>query len=470
MILNKYNKYLITEAVKGERKVKQPDQKLILSDKFRKVLEDIQNIKTSNISKRLLELESGDRLFDLSYVDVSEDGENVSYLQSSRIERLKSEGKPLEEYWTSKMRTTQKISRFITQILSSFSEDSVQKFVKKFKVVLKEGSESGNFEMVDGDEIIYWYDYRNYEDHSKGSLGGSCMSGPESGRYLNCYRNNPNQCKMLILKNKDGDKIKGRALVWKLSVPVDKIFMDRIYTNEDEDIILFTNYAKKNEWLYKNEQKYGGTYIVFPDKSTKEVHLEVKLDNIKFNRYPYVDTLRYFYPELQIMSSDTRLEGDYYTLTDTEGYYEEYNWEGSDPLVYDGYNKKKIPESRAVWCKYDNGYIAEANAIRLSYNGTFAYPDSPHIVHSTYRDKTYAKEDCDFSEPLNTWIWNKYSVQVYHDRNRTQKPDITHRFEKDKTIGKVGDFYYDIDILQPIGSKFVLENGKRIKVITYDFK
>jgi len=481
-----YQQYLIKEAdevkpaAKGEKKVKMPDQKMILSDKFRDVLIAIQNIKASNISKRLLELESpsSDRVFDLSYVDVDNDGENVSFLQSSRIERLTKEGKPLEEFWTSKMRTKQKITRFIGQTLPKFSEDSIQKFTKKFKSIVKESEEAGNFEMVEGDDIVYWYDARNY-DSEYGTLGSSCMSGPEAGRYLNCYKNNPGECKMLVLKNKDGDKIRGRAIVWKLSKPKDAIFMDRVYTNNDDDEMLFTNYAKRQGWLYKNEQKYGGTHIIVPGEGSKEMELEVILKDVNFNLYPYVDTLRYFYRESGMMASHTKGEGKYITLTDTEGHYEEYNGWGNgdedyDPMVHDGYNDQDIPESRATWCKYDNSYIASNDAVRLSYNNEYAFPNSPHIVYSDlpYTKKWYAKEDCEFSKLLNTWIWKKYAVEVYHDRNKKQKPDLTHRFELNKTIGKVGDDYYDIDLLVALDTKKVPgKDPKKTKTeVTYGFK
>jgi len=472
MSINKYFDYLKEAAEKGEKKVKQPDQKMILSDRFKDVLISIQNIKQSNISKRILELEEVDRLFDFSYVDVEDDGESVSFLQSSRIERLKKEGKPKEEFWTSKMRTTQKIGRFIIQNLPKFSEDSVQKFVKKFKTIVKETEESGNFELVDGDNIVYWYDARNY-DSLRGTMGASCMSHEDCGRFLNIYRNNPKQCKLFILKNSDGNKIRGRALVWKLSKPEGAIFMDRVYTNKDEDEILFTNYAKREGWYCKDEQKYGGTYIIVPGKGSQDIEMEVILENTNFDLFPYVDTLRYFYHEQKKLSSVDDLEGEYYTLTDTEGHYEQWRDDDDyDPIVHDGYNDEDIPESRATWCRYDNAYCATEDVIRLSYNNEYAFPRSPHIVWCEYTKKWYAKEDSVFSKPLNTWIWKKYAVDVYHDKNKRTPPDVTHRFELNKTIGKVGEDYYDIDLLYAIDSKKVPGKtpGKTKTEVTYGFK
>lgn len=485
MILKKYFQYLKEsgeseeKAEKGEKCRKEPDKKLILSDKFRSVLIAIQNMKSSNISKRLLELESPscDKLFDISYIDIDKDGENITYLQSGRIDRLKKEGKPESEFWSSKMRMKQKIGRFITQLstnkkIPKYSNESIEKFAKKFKAIIRESQEEINFELVEGNDIIYWYDCRNYFSDD-GTLGNSCMSGPEAGRYLNLYRNNPDQCKLLILKENE-DKIKGRALVWKLSNPKGKIFMDRVYTNNDDDEVVFCNYAKKQGWYYKDRQIYGDAYIVVPGEGSKNIDMEVVLNNTDFIYYPYCDTFRYFYPDIKTLKSSPSGKKDYYTLTDTQGHYEEWVDENEeDPMIYDAYNKQEIPERRAVWCRYDNAYCASEDAIRLEYNGEYAFPNSPNIVFSEYKKKWYAKEDSVFSKPLNSWVWNKYAVDVYHDKEKKIPPDKIHRFELNKSIGKIGDDYYDIDLLNPISIKKVPIKGKPGKTkteVTYGFK
>jgi len=457
-----------------QKKLKQPTLNIIYSDKFRETLRSIMNMKTSNISKRLLELEkSKDKFFDMSYIDIGDDGETVTYLQSNRVERFQKENKPTEEYWTSKSRVPRKIGGFIKQLLPTFNDKSIEKFVNKFKTIVKEEDESANFQLVDGDDIVYWYNYTNYHNNL-GTLGSSCMSNNSCGPYLSIYVANPERCKMLILKTPEGDAIKGRALVWKLSEPKDKIFMDRVYTNLDADEGLFTNYAKRQGWMYKNEQKYGVSNIIEPGGASKIIPLEVKSSVKDFEYFPYVDTFRYYYPEVGIMCSVEKSEyGKLYTLTDTEGKYQEYDWgdEYDDPIIYDAYNKVEIPESQAVWCNVDGVYCDSNDAVRLSYNGTHALPNSPNIVFSDYSKKYYAKKDCVFSKLLNTWIWKNYAVDVYHDRDKTKPPDIVHRFELNKSIGKVGKDYYDIDLLVVKGSKRVqTKPGKYKTECTYEFK
>jgi len=472
-----YLKENASPASKGEKKVKQPELKLIYSDNFRKILGEILNIKQSNISKRLLDLEKSNNLYDISYIDVNKnEPDSITYLQSNRVDRLKKENKPIEEYWTSRLRVSQKLNRFIKQVLPSFSDKSIEKFSNKFKTVINEETESGNFELVDGDDIIFWYNYKNYVS-TDGTLGGSCMSDGECGRYFNIYKNNPEQCKLLILKVKDDDKIKGRAIVWKLSTPDGAIFMDRVYTNKESDEIMFTNYAKRQGWIHKKVQKYGETNFSFPTGIKETSVLEVKLDNTDFDLYPYLDTMRYYYPEKSLLRSEKSTEnlGTLYTLTDTEGRYMEYDdWDDDyeDPLVHDDYNNQDIAESQAVWCDVDNGYCHRDDALRLSYNGSYAFPNSKNIVYSEYSKKYYDKKDCVFSKPLNTWVWNKYAVDVYHDKNRIKSPDIYHRFELNKTIGKVDEYYYDMDLLKITGSKQVPGKikGKVKTEYTYEFK
>lgn len=479
MTLNKSIKQFLKESqIPDKKPSKLPTQKMVLSDRFKSILYKILETGLSNISTRLLELEKDDcdKLFDYSYIDVDDKGQ-VTFLTSQRIDRLKSEGVPESEFWTNRLRQPRELRRFITQTLPSFSKESVEKFFNKFKALMNETAEEGNFEMVEGEDIIFWYNNKNYEDKTKGSLGNSCMSGRESSRFLNCYAFNKNQCKMLILKSKDNeDKIKGRALVWKLSMPENTILMDRIYVNDMADEQLFINYARRKGWVYKDKQKYGDVDWVVKGVK-KEVKAYVVLENTKYDLYPYVDTLRFFFRDEKVMANYIAFKSDYITLTDTEGHYDEWDDDGYDddsfdydPMVYDAFNQENIPEGRATWCKYDSGYINTADAVRLAYNGESAFPNSPHIVFSDYTNKWYAKVDCEFSKPLNTWIWKKYLVDVYHDRTKTESDKI-HRFELNKSIGKVGDDYYDLDILVAKDKKQVIgKDGKSKTEIIYDFK
>lgn len=471
--MKKYQNFLFEADDKKNKKEPPPGLKMIFSKKFRGVLENIMSLKSSNISKRLLELENSDQVFDLSYIDVVEGEEDgISYLQSNRAERFKNENKPDEEYWTSKSRVKTKIGRFIKQMFGEkFNEVNIEKFVNKYKTMAKEESEAKFFDIVDKDDIIYWYNHRNYAN-LLGTMGSSCMSGDEAGRYLGIYSKNPNKCKLLILKNED-EKIKGRALIWMLSEPKDKIFMDRVYTNNDSDVGLFINYARKEGWLYKDQQKYGETDIV-EDGKKRDVKMHIVLDDTDFDRYPYVDTLRYYYPKLSTIANHHKFDDECYTLTDTEGYYEEYGDRDYDEdyipqMVWDGYRNEEISEIDAQWCEPDQAYCNRNDAIRI-FNNQYCFPHSKNVVHSDYQNRLYSKKDCVWSKPLNSWILSRYAVDVYHDPDKKSPPDKVHRFELNKTIGNVGEDWFDIDLLDIVDTKKLTKNGKTTTVNTFELK
>jgi len=425
--------------------------KMIFSDDFKKTLTNILEVRQSNISKRLLELPKSDQKFDISYVDIDEEKDSVTYLTINRIERLKKEGALPDEYWKTKLRDTTKIGRFVKKIFGSkFNEKSVNAFADKFKTMSGSDQNLHKFEIVDGDDLIYWYNRNNYSEKI-GTLGADVMSYNASSIYLNMYSKNPKKCKLLILKSDTNDKrIIGRALLWKLTTPSDKIFMDRVYSTKSSHVDLFINYAKREGWLYKGEQVYGDSPIV-NDGVDRNIKMHVEIDNTDFKYYPFVDTLRYYYPNLKILANHKELDDIIYTLNDENGKYQEYEWDSEkgfkkDPTVFDSNASKDINFRDAMWCEVDNAYCGKRDAVFLSYKNVYALPKSDKIVYSEYQKRYYLKEDCVWSEPLKSWIWNKYAVDVYHDKDRTTDPDKVHRFEVNRSIKKVGDYWYDIDL------------------------
>jgi hypothetical protein len=219
-----------------------------------------------------------------------------------------------------------RIGRGITGLLKAndvtFSPSELEKFVNLFKAEYEKMNDIfGKFELVEGEEISKWYNYRTYElGSSKGPLGGSCMSNvPDS--YLEIYTSNPDTCQLLILKTDDGEKIKGRALVWKLKSPEGITYMDRIYTHIDSDMELFRQYASKNGWYHKPNNNYISVNdMVAPDGNVVRMgELVVKVGSGGYDEYPYLDTLKYYNYNRGTLSTDE--DGDCYTLQETDGSY-----------------------------------------------------------------------------------------------------------------------------------------------------
>jgi len=233
-----------------------------------------------------------------------------------------------------------KVGKGVQSLLKSagveFTPAEIEQFANKFKSEFDKFNDAfRNFELVSGDDIHHWYQYQNYlHGRAKGQLSNSCMSSaPE--RWLQIYTQNPDVCNLLILKDEDeADKIKGRALVWKLSLPADTTYVDRIYTHDDSDLELFKQYISQQGWYLKKRytSSTNDTTMIAPDGSeSRPAMLEVRVKDKEYGGYPYLDTLKFYSPSNGILSS----EGGDYQLEDTGGGYsnQECDYCGGDGNV-----------------------------------------------------------------------------------------------------------------------------------------
>jgi hypothetical protein len=227
------------------------------------------------------------------------------------------------------------IQAILRQSGKEFTNAEVEQFVNKYKSEFDRFNDAfRNFELVSGMDIYHWYQYTNYSS-TKGQLGNSCMArAPE--RWLQIYTQNPDVCKLLILKDDDNqDKIKGRALVWKLKSPEGITYVDRIYTNDDSDLELYKQYIAQQGWhlKYRYTSSTSDTTMIAPDGSqVKPNELKVKVQARDYDGYPYLDTFKFYTPGNGILSTDS---GDY-QLEDTGG---GYSNQECDYCGGDGYNE-----------------------------------------------------------------------------------------------------------------------------------
>ena len=220
-----------------------------------------------------------------------------------------------------------KVGKGVQSLLKSagveFTPAEIEQFTNKFKSEFDRFNDAfKNFELVSGNDIHYWYQSENYlHGRSKGQLSNSCMSSA-SERWLQIYTQNPDVCSLLILKDEDQpDKIKGRALVWKLSFPADTTYVDRIYTHDDSDLELFKQYIAQEGWMLKKRytSSTDDTTMIAPDGTeVRPRNLEVRVKPKEYSGYPYLDTLKWYSPNSGILSTDSSGE---YQLEDTGGGY-----------------------------------------------------------------------------------------------------------------------------------------------------
>lgn len=221
-----------------------------------------------------------------------------------------------------KIRTGRGINGILNSANLTFSASELEKFVNLYKAEIEKMNDVfRNFELVSGDDIAFWYNYKNYElEKSKGTLSSSCMASVPAS-FFEIYTDNEDVCSLLILKTEDGSKIKGRALVWKLRYPKDVTFLDRIYTHNDSDVELFRQYAQKKGWYHKpSNNNAPDSNMIAPDGSKVDMgHLVVEVSKSSYSRYPYVDTIKYFNQGIKTLSTSD--DGEYIVLEDTGGSY-----------------------------------------------------------------------------------------------------------------------------------------------------
>lgn len=236
-------------------------------------------------------------------------------------EKLREIDESSKLVWTSN-RQEIKVGRAIRSLLNSvytnFVDKDIEDFVNLYKATIdKFNDKFALFEEVTGDKIGYWYHSSHYKIRS-GTLGSSCMSYVDE-EFFDIYMSNPNVCSLVIYKSEeDNEKIMGRALLWKLRDG--KRYMDRVYTINDSDVQLFKDYAKENGWYCKRSNSSSASNTsISPDGSIVELDLIVDIKPGYYEKYPYLDTLKFWNRSDGTLS--TKSCSNCYTLEDTDGEY-----------------------------------------------------------------------------------------------------------------------------------------------------
>jgi hypothetical protein len=232
----------------------------------------------------------------------------ISVINKERLRKVE-----IDKLLYSQNRQPIRIGRGIRAMLKpsgvTFTDSEIEDFVNKYKASWDKMNDIfRNFEVVKEDKIAYWYDSRNYAERTS-TLGSSCMSNVES-EYFDIYVKNPEKISLVILKNDDGDKILGRALLWELDQP--KItFMDRIYTVSDSYVQLFKDYSYKMGWYHKSTQNSSTIDLMSVDSSGTKIYISENLTTVlytsrqvDYDKFPYLDTLKYFNTSTGQISSD----------------------------------------------------------------------------------------------------------------------------------------------------------------------
>jgi hypothetical protein len=373
----------------------------------------LQRIKSSSTVANLI-LESSKEGHSLpviengvDYLSISEaDSNKISYLNCDRIGSINE-----NDYWSSGKRYHISPGKIISKlfdktIINFLTPKDVEIFSNVYRSCQVENKVK--FEVVKGDDIKYYYHQRSYNTNingdSCGSLGGSCMKHDRCQDYFSIYIDNK-EVSLLCLLDKNNNSLIGRALLWDIeaenlnSEKSTYKVMDRIYTtNDDFYASMFKNWAKTNEYYYKQEQNFSNSVWFEKDGKKVDLYLSVNL-NTNYKYFPYLDTFKfidvnnstlYNYPvdgvfNLKIMNS-------------TEGYLNK----GSD------YCFDEI--TRIVHHRNDTTQLRYLNDIRV-YNGT--------VYHSYIHDCYILKSHAQYDYTLDDYLFNE-EYDRFNDKEKIE--------------------------------------------------
>jgi hypothetical protein len=306
---------------------------MYFSESFKQIIKKIKENNINNeiqfLFEELIEGKNYGIDFDFDYVSCEIDSNDMVSFLNKKIVYKFSSNKNINEFigynkdnnlfWQNKSRTKIKIGRLITkfsEILNlKFYQHEIENFINLFKGFSDLFNNSCNFELVYGEDIKKYYIYTNYQN-MKGHLGESCMRYKKCQEYFSIYVDNPNICSLLVLKG-DNKKIIGRALLW--NTQEGHIYLDRVYSSNDSDNILFEAYARKNLGCnYSYSQIYSFSF-------KKYVELSIKPTNIIHDKYPYMDTFKFYYINDNVILSNPHRKGEFVELTLTNGCVKSFN-------------------------------------------------------------------------------------------------------------------------------------------------
>lgn len=375
----------------------------------------------------------------------------------------------------SKSRNLVKIGKLVNRLFSGkFTDKEIENFVNKFKS--ETSSEGEEFHIVEGDEIEYWYSCDNYLNND-GQLGSSCMANGDPGLF-ELYTENTQVCRMLILKK--GDKITGRALIWKLhSIDAsskeeqDKLsnieyFMDRQYTNKDSDVEKFRKYAKEQNWIYKTNNNYHSfRKITTPSGDDINVDMSVRVKDISYDYYPYLDTFRRYDISINMLYNDDNEGVDQngnYILNDTDGGYEEVN-----SGYYSEWYDMMIPEHDAIYSDVVDSFIYQSESIYIGRGSAPGYYPSNYegITSDYYTDDFILEEDSIYSNFYGGNIFFEDSVEVVTDIDSDYDPivDYLHRLDDDfRNVDSSSTWYESLNRLTPNSDRWTPSIMKKLLI------
>ena len=323
-----------------------------------KFIEAVENISDQHLKNVLLNKVYE---FDGDFIDFI-DGE-VTYMPYNKVQLITN------GVYINTGRQRLSVHKFLTKVFKSFSlfsENQIKVAGDEMVAVFQQYK----IEFVEGEEIA---DYYNSIDCNNWSTT-SCMSGKPPG-YFKIYTDNPQVCKLGIVKNTDGD-IVGRFLHWQVT---DGYWInDRFYYKEPVVEEWFKKHCEENNLYFRLDMD---EFMHGDEREDLQLRVKLKYPVSDYDEVPYLDTFRY-------------TDGDDY-LSNTSGSYSLDETDGTNNAI----------EGR-IWDEYAEEYIDEDDAVYVGYGSFEGYTHRDRCVYIDFGrgcDSYALEDDCMYSNANEGW-------------------------------------------------------------------
>ena len=377
--------------------------------------------------------------------------------------------------WFTKNRASIRLGAFINKVfpkefkqggepgkdIESFVQSVVAK--RKFK-----DNPIDSFKIVKGEDIQKYYHYSMNDTHDThgdsvgGPLDGSCMRHDNCKDFVNFYAQNKDVSMLVLFSDDDRrkEKIVGRALLWELSTPSGRTFMDRIYYRYESDMAAFKQHAESKGWLYKQGQNMEAGEQIVDTKTGESKHLTLKtlstFDTTQY--YPYMDTMKWFDVNGKFLTNNENdiTSNEVYFLESTRGGYSDMSEEDHEGQTYVDYYGEWIDDDDLVYCEFGDEHRTMDDSIYCEFydrDATQQYVDS-NMIYSEWENSYILSDDTVHSDVLDEYISEDNAVPIYRGSDGSyediyEKDDVTHINDNESTIAYRGTdnkvYHFDLE-------------------------
>lgn len=312
------------------------------------------------------------------------------------------EEKTIDSVWDYTLRYHQSIHKILSKLFGNeYSEREKNIFSEQYFKLVVPTKKGIQFDIVDGDEFLKAYLESNYRRPVNNStLWQSCMRYSYTQSYLQFYLNIPG-VKLAVLREQG--QVIARSILWYVD---GKVYYDRIYYYNEEALAFMENYLQSVGFLTMRDNHGSGVQA--------KDYIKVPLSYSNFedtSTFPYVDSLRYYYPDEEILTNEHKIGETVHILDRTDGSYtswpeetedqyycEECDFTSNDPddvstidrgpgrgrcvcgecgVWSDEYGETILRDS-STYCDYSQSYILDEDMVRLE-NGDYCYNEHIHL-------------------------------------------------------------------------------------------